>query len=918
MRINFNIFTFAISLLLCFHLPAQTTNYSHAIDWNLINPIYVTVTMQDRFEDIIIAGVFKDTIRIEDTTLISMAQDDGLISKFRYSGEAIWRTTIGGAGIDSIKKICMLQDGYILAAGKFTGNLFTGNTLLNSAGNFDIFLIKIRATDGVIVNAIRAGGISEDNISGVSTDQNGNIYLSGNYNSQFTIGNLTIHSSGNRDAFLIKLNSNFIPQWYVSPSGTGDEHIYSHETEKNGNSYIFGKSNSNLIYINNIGYSAGNKYKFISKVNSAGQIIWTNSLLFRGELTDIVLDTINNLLLTGFAYDTIKSGNYIHPGSSPGEDAILIKINPAGTLAWIKRHGTPSSGESRALFLKKNESGNIIMCGIYRKTIKINNITLNAGGYTRTFIARLNEDGSINNLFHTAGARSCIPLSLIQRNKTSILTWETDTPNNSLMVLGNHKIEGPINSSMTTVIQLDQNIYTGTLFVDLDKNDKFSYGDIELKNYRGFYGIVNDNNQYIYPQWKKSGYKYYTNNYSFAINGYTSLDKCLDPPYPPFHSGLVNSTGKIYNNYNFAYGENKSHRDYAISLKSGLRPVPGEIMTYHLRTINWGTTDTINKLEFTPDSNLIYIESTILPTAQLNQQLIFDFGKIQACDEQMITLYFRVNPTTTPGTTITSSARILPNDDIVPANNQQWCIDSVIPIKSNPMFTAPDKIIKFNCRPESISSYNIHLEYQNRTKQTARNIILYLTAPKPIIDQCALTGFSHYYSFRRLNDTCLEYRTDEYYLPDSGTHAMQSIGFFEFTVNANNSEVSQLTSKIPSPPIVGIQIAHIELYLDYNKILDTIWKVDYIWCVKNEDLSNEEPLIQIYPNPVEDYFTVKLLQPEFNLGIISLYTVSGKLIMTEPLLKNETSIPTQHLPTGFYILQYEIEGKYLRQKLMIR
>jgi hypothetical protein len=93
------------------------------------------------------------------------------------------------------------------------GNDFGTTDIKTSAGNEDIFLVRINA-NGTYAGARRMGGVGKDWGTGTSADSSGNVYITGMFGDAVDFGNdfgtTDIKtSSGDKDIFITKLTVHF-------------------------------------------------------------------------------------------------------------------------------------------------------------------------------------------------------------------------------------------------------------------------------------------------------------------------------------------------------------------------------------------------------------------------------------------------------------------------------------------------------------------------------------------------------------------------------------------------------------------------------------------------------------------------------------------------------------------------------------
>jgi hypothetical protein len=217
---------------------------------------------------------------------------DAFIAKFNSSGLRQWATYYGGSAIDLVSRIATDASGNIL----ITGTTSSTNAIATvgvhqttfGGGRFDAFIAKFNSS-GIRQWATYYGGTDYDSGSGIITDANGNIIITGyttSLNGIATIGAHQATHGGSNDAFIAKLNSNGIRQWATYFGGTSNDYGYGIATDASGNIIITGITSSSSA-IATVGahqtiYGAGSD-AYIAKFSSSGmlplKLILFNALL---------------------------------------------------------------------------------------------------------------------------------------------------------------------------------------------------------------------------------------------------------------------------------------------------------------------------------------------------------------------------------------------------------------------------------------------------------------------------------------------------------------------------------------------------------------------------------------------------------------------------------------------------------------
>lgn len=192
-------------------------------------------------------------------------------AKYDTNGNCLWTNQASG-GIPLGNGIAVDNDGNCYITGYFSNQIFFGDYQLTSRGANDIFIAKLD-TDGYWVGATSAGGTGiYENGCGISTDNLGNVYVTGNFNYTAVFDTTSFTSHGLTDMFIAKLDANLNWLWVKSAGGTGYDHGNSIKTETNGISYVTGsfKGTCNFDQYTLISNSTINENTFITKLDTNG------------------------------------------------------------------------------------------------------------------------------------------------------------------------------------------------------------------------------------------------------------------------------------------------------------------------------------------------------------------------------------------------------------------------------------------------------------------------------------------------------------------------------------------------------------------------------------------------------------------------------------------------------------------------
>jgi phosphatidylserine/phosphatidylglycerophosphate/cardiolipin synthase-like enzyme len=280
--------------------------------------------------------------------------NDVFVAKVDPSGALVWNTFLGGSEWDIVQSITVGDDGNIYVSGQ--SDTTWGSPVRGYSGDMDGFVAKLDPSGALLWNTFE-GGSGSDRALGISADENGNVYLSGNSNA--TWGSPLDPYAGLNDAFVAKLDSSGALVWNTFLGENGDDVGYNIVLDESDNIYLSGYSTATWGSPVRV-YSGSGQDAFAARLSSSGVLAWNTFL--GGTGTDfgyhITLDESSNVYVTG--HSTATWGNSVYAYSS-GQDAFAAKLNSSGELSWHTFLG--GSGTDSGYSIEVDEDGNIHVAG---------------------------------------------------------------------------------------------------------------------------------------------------------------------------------------------------------------------------------------------------------------------------------------------------------------------------------------------------------------------------------------------------------------------------------------------------------------------------------------------------------------------------------------------------------------------------
>ena len=284
------------------YFGGESSDSAYALDLDKDNNIYIVgvtssktnIAMNSNFQTHLNDGYYTS---------------DGFLAKFKFDGNLIWSTYVGGEDRDALETI-VVKDNYLI-----TGGYTNSFTNISTIGVFQENHSLVTHDEGVVYKfslngqriwATYYGGEYTDYVYTVETDNDDDIYLGGMTGSKTNMTTPGCFDSSGQTygGFFAKLDSNGRRIW---GSYLGNAKVYS-IIFKNNSIYLGATNNSSwstnlttpCAYIpNNYNYSQG----YIGKFSKQGDIIWGT---FVGgwstfETTRITFDNSNSIFVAGIS-----------------------------------------------------------------------------------------------------------------------------------------------------------------------------------------------------------------------------------------------------------------------------------------------------------------------------------------------------------------------------------------------------------------------------------------------------------------------------------------------------------------------------------------------------------------------------------------------------------------------------------------
>jgi Putative Ig domain len=287
--------------------------------------------------------------------LTELGGDDGFIAKYTPDQELVWARSFGGG--DGKERNRMIDfdaagNAYIGGWTNSSAAEFGTFTLTNQGGN-DPYVAKLDP-EGNFLWARSWGATGNDHNSGLTVDDNGNVFMGGSFEStvDFDPGPAVLEftSQGETDGYVLGLDSdgNFVSAVIVS--GTDRDVIRRVAVDGIGNVYASGVFNGTAQFGTSDGTtpvfltSAGSSDNFLMKIGADGNTQWVRHATGASlvDTANIGFDGFGGVYFTGNFFGAIDFG----PGtpsliSAGDKDSYITRWDTDGDLVWSRQISGP-------------------------------------------------------------------------------------------------------------------------------------------------------------------------------------------------------------------------------------------------------------------------------------------------------------------------------------------------------------------------------------------------------------------------------------------------------------------------------------------------------------------------------------------------------------------------------------------------
>jgi len=170
--------------------------------------------------DSFLCGKFKNTMDMGNGSESSSGGTDIFVTSLNTDGQYNWHWTAGSSGPEKVLR-CHWKHDQVYVVGSYSGAIDFGGGTRPWLGGNDIFAVVLDEEGNYLWDYTAAGdSTSDDYAYGITSDADGNVYLTGKFKGTMDFGGGPVSSNGEYDFFVVKLDASGNYLWDYTAGGS--------------------------------------------------------------------------------------------------------------------------------------------------------------------------------------------------------------------------------------------------------------------------------------------------------------------------------------------------------------------------------------------------------------------------------------------------------------------------------------------------------------------------------------------------------------------------------------------------------------------------------------------------------------------------------------------------------------------------
>ncbi len=327
----------------------------------------VTVTSDGT---VVIAGLFSGVMKLGKFEASSRGSDDLFVAAFAPDGTPKWLWTTGGKASDTALGVAATSDGGVVVSGAFFGTATFGAVELTAISREEAFVAKLAGT-GEVEWARSFGGDLDDRLTKVAVDGQGSVFAVGQFQGKASFGGPPLESAGGFDVAVVKLDAGGSHLWSYRLGGAFDEYAAAIGVDPAGDVAIAAAFQDRMTIGDQTYVSKGEGDAVVARFDARGALSWVRTWGAGADdmAHGVALDAAGNVVVAGWFQKGVDFGKGKLESKEINKDVFVAKLTPAGELVWVQQLGDRDHDQARAVAVTAD--GDVVVAGIYRFTMAL-------------------------------------------------------------------------------------------------------------------------------------------------------------------------------------------------------------------------------------------------------------------------------------------------------------------------------------------------------------------------------------------------------------------------------------------------------------------------------------------------------------------------------------------------------------------
>jgi len=359
---------------------------------------YTNAVATDAAGNVYVAGQFNGTLSIGAFNLTSpTSANSGFVAKWSPATQQFsWARQVGG-GVYGVAVV----GASVYATGYFSNAALFGTTTLTSAGDYDIFVVKLldAGASSTVAWVRQAGGAGDDRAEAI-TATSSTVYVAGQFAQAATFGTTVLTAGTARNGFITKLTdggSTATFGWAQQVASAGPTAVYGLAVAGSA-LYVVGRFEQAATLGTSALITTGGALAYVAKLLDAGSTSSVSWVLAPTSATTSmyaggVAVSGSNVYISGDFTGTVAFGAQTLT-TAGNRDVFVAKLadgGSAGTFTWVQAAGGTADDIAPGLAVGGTS---VYVAGTFvSSTASFGSTTLTSAGRADIFVARLVDAG---------------------------------------------------------------------------------------------------------------------------------------------------------------------------------------------------------------------------------------------------------------------------------------------------------------------------------------------------------------------------------------------------------------------------------------------------------------------------------------------------------------------------------------------